>query len=90
VIRATTFALSGASKKALPRAPRSHDLRFPISFGKHRGAGCSSCHVSLARPQIVRCDGCHAHSPLRLKRQHRRLTAAIGSCLGCHPGGAAR
>lgn len=70
--------------------PRSHDMRFPISRGKHRGAGCGSCHVSLERPRNVRCDGCHAHSVLQLKRQHRRVQGAIGSCLGCHPGGARR
>jgi hypothetical protein len=90
VITCTTFALSRGLTKTAPRAPRTHDLRFPISFGKHRGASCTSCHVSLARPQIVRCDGCHAHSPVRLRRQHQRVTAAVGSCLGCHPGGAAR
>lgn len=69
---------------------KSHDARFPISHGKHRGAGCASCHQSLERPRIVRCDGCHAHSPLISRRQHRRVPGAIGNCLGCHPGGARR
>ena len=69
---------------------RAHDVRFPISFGKHRSAGCGGCHESLSRPRIVRCDGCHAHSAARIKRQHRRVHGAQGSCLGCHPGGARR
>jgi hypothetical protein len=86
VITSATFALNQALS-----APRHHDLSFPITFGKHRGAQCSSCHVSLARPKIVRCDGCHAHDPIRVRRQHRRVHAAVGgSCLGCHPGGARR
>lgn len=69
---------------------RAHDARFPLSFGRHRGASCTSCHGSLDRPKLVRCDGCHAHSTARLRRQHRRVPGAQGSCLGCHPGGARR
>jgi len=85
VVSSKTFAVSqGLVDK------RAHDARFPISFGRHRGASCGSCHVSLGRPRIVRCDGCHAHSAVRLKRQHQRVPGAGGACLSCHPGGARR
>lgn len=73
-------------------ARASHDLRFPISFGKHRAADCESCHPVPASPRLVACTGCHAHSPLRLRRDHGGSTVATdgAGCLGCHPGGAAR
>lgn len=80
-----TFGLAQGLSSA-----RSHDSRFPISHGKHRGLGCGSCHASLDRPRIVRCDGCHAHDAARTRRQHRRVQGAIGSCLSCHPGGVRR
>lgn len=79
----------GGATMALASA-RAHDRLFPLSHGPHRGADCSSCHVSLARPQLVRCDGCHAHSEKRLFEQHRRVTAYGAACLTCHPGGSVR
>jgi hypothetical protein len=85
VISTKTFAVTQGLMSR-----RAHDARFPISFGKHRTATCGNCHTSLARPRIVRCDGCHAHSPVRLKQQHRRIAGPARSCLGCHPGGARR
>jgi hypothetical protein len=82
------IALSGAR----PGTRSDHDLRFPISFGKHRGAPCESCHPVQATPRLVACTGCHAHSPLRLRRDHKGAAVATdgAGCLGCHPGGAAR
>jgi hypothetical protein len=73
-------------------APRTHDIRFAISFGPHRDAPCNSCHLSLAAPAAVGCTGCHAHSTVRLRQQHPRNPAAAtgAGCLSCHPGGRAR
>lgn len=72
-------------------APRTHDLRFPISFGPHRMAACSDCHTSPTIAQAIRCVGCHAHDPARLTAQHKQpINTVGGSCLGCHPGGARR
>lgn len=85
VVSSKAFAVTQA---AMSR--RAHDARFLISAGKHRAASCASCHVSLDRPSFVRCDGCHAHGPTRVKRQHRRVAGSLRSCLGCHPGGARR
>ncbi len=71
--------------------PRDHDRNFPISFGPHRGATCTSCHTTPKVPRIVQCTGCHEHNPITLRKQHRRRVATSGSaCLSCHPGGAAR
>lgn len=74
------------------RAPARHELRFPIARGPHRGAPCASCHEDAQFPAAVRCDGCHAHGPSALRRQHRSAVPASDgrACLGCHPGGAAR
>jgi hypothetical protein len=87
-------AMTGATASPLRAGrapPPSHDLRFPISFGVHRAAGCDDCHASLAAPRSVRCIGCHAHDPVRLAQQHRQPVATDGaSCLTCHPGGVRR
>lgn len=73
------------------KKPDGHDLKFPISFGKHRSAECSDCHPAATAPRAVRCTGCHAHNPLRLQAQHAKVAGgARGQCLGCHVGGAAR
>ena len=69
---------------------RSHDASFPISFGKHRRAGCPDCHVSEDAPRVVICTGCHAHEPRVLAKQHRATGPVGGACLNCHPGGARR
>jgi hypothetical protein len=69
---------------------RAHDRLFPLSHGPHRGADCASCHVSLAQPALVRCDGCHAHSQKKLLEQHRGVVAYGPACLTCHPGGSVR
>ena len=83
--------LGGSASSPLEVAPANHDLRFPISFGIHRGASCSDCHVSVATPRDVRCIGCHAHSPARVTQQHRQSVATQGSaCVSCHLGGARR
>ncbi len=83
---------SGALTSGALGASDSHDLRFPISYGSHRGAPCSSCHVARDVPTAVACTGCHAHSPLRLRSQHRTVVVPLdgSSCLGCHPGGRGR
>ena len=84
-------ALAGTGASPLRTAPPGHDLRFPISFGVHRTASCEDCHASSAVPRAVRCIGCHAHDPVRLRDQHRQAIATDGaSCMGCHPGGARR
>lgn len=67
-----------------------HDLRFPISFGRHRNVPCTDCHVAEAAPRIVLCTGCHAHDAQLLQQQHRNLGSMQSGCLHCHPGGAAR
>lgn len=76
----------------LARAPAQHELAFPIAHGSHRSATCEDCHSSETIPRAVRCTGCHAHNPVRLRELHRGTPAALGDggCLGCHPGGAAR
>jgi len=68
----------------------AHDRVFPLSFGPHRGAECTSCHTSPSLPRAVRCTGCHEHGEQKLRTQHRAVTGFGMSCLGCHPGGAAR
>lgn len=73
------------------RMRADHDLRFPITFGKHRGAACESCHTVQAMPRVVSCTGCHAHGLMQLQQQHGGAVATDGAaCLGCHPRGAAR
>jgi hypothetical protein len=72
------------------RSGEAHDRIFPLSFGPHRGAECSSCHTSPALPRAVRCNGCHAHDEQKLRVQHRQVAAFNPSCLSCHPGGSAR
>jgi hypothetical protein len=67
-----------------------HDRVFPLSFGPHRGAECSSCHTSPALPRAVRCSGCHAHDETRLRQQHQKVAGFQPNCLMCHPGGRAR
>lgn len=73
-------------------APAGHEVRFPIRSGVHRSAECESCHADLETPRAVRCTGCHAHGPARLRLQHRPglVTGDGGACLSCHPGGSAR
>jgi hypothetical protein len=67
----------------------SHDDRFPLSYGPHRGASCDSCHASTTVRRAVRCTGCHAHDPARLRATHgARLVSFSGSaCLACHRNG---
>ncbi len=79
------------SRQAL-LAPRGHDLKFPISYGPHRQSQCDDCHVSGSSPRMIRCTGCHAHNPLKLRKQHRTVPAPdqSTSCIGCHRGGIAR
>jgi hypothetical protein len=79
----------GAGGLAL-RSGDAHDRVFPLSFGPHRGAECSSCHTSPALPRAVRCTGCHAHDEARLRLQHQKVEAFQPNCLSCHPGGRAR
>ncbi|HWN67975.1 MAG TPA: hypothetical protein VNM90_10060, partial [Haliangium sp.] len=77
---------------AAQQALRDHDRHFPISFGKHRGARCETCHVAPGTPRLVMCMGCHEHSPARLRQSHGGAAVATDAagCLRCHPGGAAR
>jgi hypothetical protein len=95
--RADGWSPAFVDPSVLPRsspltAPPTHDLRFAISFGSHRGAPCASCHLSPRATAAVACTGCHAHSPLMLRRQHPSGVVAStgGACLSCHPGGRAR
>lgn len=85
-------ALGRTSGGLTERAPARHELRFPITRGSHRGAACASCHEDRQIPTAVRCDGCHAHNPVQLRRQHRTVSAGTDGrgCLGCHPGGMTR
>jgi hypothetical protein len=83
--------LTGSVAQALQAAPPNHDVRFPISFGWHRAAGCDDCHTQRATPRLVRCTGCHAHDTARLAAQHKRPVPTEGaSCLSCHPAGIRR
>ncbi len=74
------------------QAPADHDARFPISFGKHRGAPCQSCHIMEKQPRVVACTGCHEHNLSQLRLRHSGMVIAgdARSCLNCHPGGVAR
>jgi hypothetical protein len=80
------------SVNGLTRAPLIHDALFPLQQGRHRGLACDDCHKSERVPQAVRCSGCHAHNPVTLQTQHRKLAATPneGSCLACHRGGIRR
>lgn len=84
--------LGSTSSGLREAAPPTHELRFPIRSGPHLGAPCASCHEDPRLPQAVRCTGCHAHSPARLRANHRTVPVPVDGrgCLGCHPGGAAR
>ena len=66
-----------------------HDSRFPLSYGLHRGASCESCHMSASARRAVRCTGCHAHNPARLRAIHgAKLVSFNGrACLACHRNG---
>ncbi|WP_428263297.1 hypothetical protein [Haliangium sp.] len=74
------------------QALRDHDRHFPISYGKHRGADCESCHFSPASKKLVACTGCHVHSPATLRQRHGGASVAMDApgCLRCHPGGRVR
>ncbi|MCP4604739.1 MAG: hypothetical protein GY847_30165 [Proteobacteria bacterium] len=80
------------TREANSIAPSNHDLKFPISHGVHRTATCDNCHLSSSNRRAIRCIGCHAHNPIRLRRQHRNVSAGVErqSCRGCHPGGVVR
>lgn len=84
-------ALTAQSFMSQP-APVTHEMRFPIRSGKHAGAECTTCHISPQVPQAVSCTTCHEHNVMRLRLEHRgtALIVSTTSCLGCHPGGAAR
>jgi hypothetical protein len=73
----------------LATAQKAHDVRFVVSFGKHRGLACDSCHPAPGQPRRVRCDGCHDAVSLRQRHASVATVAATG-CLRCHPGGMAR
>ncbi len=79
-------------QNALTRQRRDHDQFFVLSYGKHRGAECRSCHRSTRSSRLVSCNGCHAHSRTTIRRQHGRFISSqsAGRCLSCHPRGAAR
>jgi hypothetical protein len=94
---------SSSSGLQAQKAPGDHDLRFPITYGMHRGAACNDCHVALTAPRAVRCIGCHSHDPAVVVQQHRQpIRGASGSfasvvvpmdgasCLTCHPAGVRR
>ncbi len=84
--------LPGAALVARQQAA-AHDAWFPLSFGRHRGTACASCHVAVeAQPRLVGCVGCHAHDVATLPRLHRgrAVASAAGDCLACHPAGARR
>jgi hypothetical protein len=92
--RPTTWSLAIIDPSRLPgRDPLTsadaHDSRFPITYGPHRGAPCESCHVSPSVHRAVRCTGCHAHDPARLRATHgARLVSFSGAaCLACHRDG---
>lgn len=89
IVEASQFLASRAALSL--RAPPEHDRAFVLSYGPHAGAACASCHADLARPRWTRCTGCHAHNKASLTAQHPSLGEPTdGSCLACHPGGAAR
>jgi len=71
---------------------QSHDRVFALSFGKHRGADCKSCHPSPRNMRLASCNGCHAHDKATLRKQHGRFLSPqnASQCLSCHPRGAAR
>lgn len=86
-------AMTGTTSSMLQAqaAPSNHDVRFPINFGKHRGAPCNDCHMSQPASRSVRCVGCHSHDALTIAQQHGKPIPTDGaSCLSCHPGGVRR
>lgn len=89
--RTTTWSEAVTNPSIFEAAvPAGHDLRFVVSFGKHRGAACDSCHTALPRrPREVRCSGCH--DPQRAHRRRQAMvTVSAAGCLRCHPRGMAR
>ena len=82
---------AGTQGNALLLDVRAHDRQFVISRGPHQGAACASCHLEMREPRIVRCGSCHAHARAQLTAQHPNMgVPSDGSCMACHPGGAAR
>ncbi len=86
------FDLSLASSASPLSTPENHDLSFPVSFGPHRAAECASCHTAPSIPSLVRCTGCHEHSPIQIRLDHPGMHVATDGpgCLSCHPGGMPR
>ena len=91
IVDLTTLGAITGLRQSL-RAGNEHDIHFPITFGSHRGAPCASCHEGSPSASTIRCTGCHAHNPIRLRQAHRSVSPQGDgrSCLGCHPGGMAR
>jgi hypothetical protein len=93
--RPTAWSPAVVVPSQLPRiaAARStllHDVKFPIRWGKHRGASCDSCHPAAGTPRLVDCLGCHEGTTLRALHGRRVLPVDGAGCLRCHPGGTAR
>jgi hypothetical protein len=83
---------TGASASGLRLDRQRHELVFPIAHGVHRDARCEDCHGAQRVAQAVRCTGCHAHAPMRLRSAHadQARPPRDGSCVHCHAGGAVR
>lgn len=88
VVNPNNILATASAQQAL----RDHDRRFPLSYGKHRGAACESCHVSKRSTRVVACTGCHVHSPTTLRQRHGGQLVGLdaAACLRCHPAGVAR
>ena len=86
---ANPAGLPGVMTPATARAG-AHDAAFRLSSGSHRDAECASCHADPRRPRVVRCDGCHQELALRRQHPHAPVPRTAGTCLRCHPAGAAR
>jgi len=63
-----------------------HDV-FPLDHGEEeRTATCETCHPRST--DAYTCDGCHEHSPARVRNQHEgQSLAELKDCVRCHPGG---
>jgi hypothetical protein len=63
---------------------------FPIRHGAKRQAStCATCHANTLNYKEYTCYGCHAHTPEKMARKHRRV-ANLSNCVRCHATGRER
>ncbi len=62
---------------------------FPVNHGTRGTNACKVCHENPNNYKQYTCYNCHAHSPARVKAQHREEvgTENLDDCVRCHRGG---